>query len=66
MASDLPVVVSTKAGISEFLSNGVDSLVLSEPENPLLLREILSRLAQDPELRQNLAQNATQTAARLS
>lgn len=66
MASGLPVVVSTNAGISEYLSDGVDSLLLREPENPVLLCEILSRLAQDSELRRNLGQNATQTAARLS
>ena len=66
MASGLPVVVSTKAGISEYLSDGVDSLLLPEPENPLSLCEILSRLAQDSELRRNLGQNATQTAMRLS
>ena len=56
MASGLPVVVSTKAGISEYLSDGVDSLLLPEPENPLPLCEILSRLAQDSELRRNLGQ----------
>ena len=66
MACGLPVVVSTKAGISDYLSDGVDSLLLSEPENPVPLCEILSRLAQDSELRRNLGQNATQTAARLS
>ena len=62
----LPGVVSTKAGISEYLSDGVDSLLLTEPENLLSLCETLSRLAQDPELRRNLGQNAVQTAARLS
>jgi glycosyltransferase involved in cell wall biosynthesis len=66
MASGLPVVVSTKAGISEYLSDGVDSLLLPELENPLPLCDILSRLAQDSELRRNLGQNATQTATRLS
>lgn len=66
MACGLPVVVSTRAGISEYLSDGVDSLLISEPENPSPLSEILSRLAQDPELRRNLGKNAVQTASRLS
>jgi UDP-glucose:(heptosyl)LPS alpha-1,3-glucosyltransferase len=66
MACGLPVVVSTKAGISDYLSDGVDSLFLSQPENPLALSEILSRLVSDSELCRSLGQNATQTAARLS
>lgn len=66
MACALPVVVSTKAGISEYLSDGIDSLLISEPDNLLALCEILSRLAQDHELRWSLGQSAAQTAARFS
>ena len=66
MACGLPVVVSTHAGISEYLSDGIDSLLFPEPENSSLLCELLSRLAQDPDLRCSLGQNAVQTAARLS
>jgi UDP-glucose:(heptosyl)LPS alpha-1,3-glucosyltransferase len=66
MACGLPVVVSTKAGISDYLIDCVDSLLLSQPENPVPLCEILSRLASDSELCRNLGRKATQTAARLS
>lgn len=66
MACGLPVVISTMAGISEYLTDGVDSLLLSEPQNPVPLCQILSRLAQDPEFRLSLGRKATETAARLS
>jgi len=65
-ACGLPVVVSTKAGISDYLSDGIDGLLLPEPDNSLSLCKILSRLAQDAELRSTLGQNAAHTAARLS
>ena len=66
MACGLPVVVSTMAGISEYLTDGVDSLLLPEPQNPVPLCQILSRLAQDPEFCVSLGRKATEAAARLS
>jgi glycosyltransferase involved in cell wall biosynthesis len=62
MACGVPVIVSAKAGVSEFLMEGDDAMLLVEPTDVDLLQRILSRLLQDKELRGKLATNGAKTA----
>jgi UDP-glucose:(heptosyl)LPS alpha-1,3-glucosyltransferase len=66
MSCGLPVVVSPHAGVSEWLTNAQDSIVLNDPENVEELSDAIRMLAQDSALRQTIAANALQTAKRFS
>jgi UDP-glucose:(heptosyl)LPS alpha-1,3-glucosyltransferase len=66
MACLLPVIVSLRAGVSEWLKNGFDSLLLSNPEDPGELAEAIRALATDGELRKTLAENGAHTATKFS
>ena len=66
MACGVPVLVSVKAGVSEFLADGVDGILLTEPENAELLAKKLSGLLpgneQGRELREKLGANGEKKA----
>lgn len=62
MACGLPVMVSRAAGLSELLTDGVDSLLLESRWNVQELTEKLSWLVADEALRNRLGQNARTTA----
>ena len=62
MACGLPVIVSVKAGVSEFLTDGEDGILLAEPEDSELLAKILSGLLQSNELREKLGLNGEKKA----
>lgn len=66
MACGLPVVVSPRAGVSEWLTNGFDALVLKDPENAAELAGAIRSLATGAQLRNTLAENAVATAHKLS
>ena len=66
MACGLPVIVSPKAGVSEWLTNSFDALLLKDPENTGELAEAIRTLATGTELRKTLAENAVTTARKFS
>ena len=68
MAHGLPVVVSAEryCGISGLLTNGVNALILSSPDNVQELADSLSTIIDDAALHQRLANAARQFASGLS
>jgi UDP-glucose:(heptosyl)LPS alpha-1,3-glucosyltransferase len=66
MACGRPVIVSPKAGVSEWLTNGFDALKLKDPENAEELAEAIRALAKGSPLRRVLQENAAATAKKLS
>lgn len=66
MACGVPVLVSTSAGISEHITDGVNGLLLCNPGDVGELSGALRRLFDDPGLASTLAANALSTADALS
>jgi UDP-glucose:(heptosyl)LPS alpha-1,3-glucosyltransferase len=66
MACALPVIVSPKAGVSEWLTNGFDALLLKDAENTGELAEAIRALATGAQLRRTLGENAVATASKFS
>jgi UDP-glucose:(heptosyl)LPS alpha-1,3-glucosyltransferase len=66
MSCGLPVIVSPRAGVSEWLTTAKDSIVLNDPEKAEELSAAIQKLAQDPSARNAMAANAIQTAKKLS
>ncbi len=66
MACGLPVVVSRQTGISDYIADGVDGILLDAPEDPRALADALSLLLQQPELLRSLGENAARKAAQFS
>lgn len=66
MACGLPVIVSRAAGVSEHLTDGLDSILLQEPGDVDVLARQLDRLLTDEGLRKRLGQEARKTAEGLS
>ena len=62
MACGLPVIVSSRAGASELITNGIDGLILDDPMNAESLAAMIRRLYEDPELRFRLGRGASETA----
>lgn len=61
MASELPIIVSQKAGASEILTHGIDAFIIQDPHDP---SEIAQRLTffQDEICRANMGKAARLTA----
>ena len=66
MACGLPVIVSPRAGVSEWLTNGFDALLLKDPENAAELAEAVRALGSGSPLCKTLAENAVLTAHKFS
>jgi UDP-glucose:(heptosyl)LPS alpha-1,3-glucosyltransferase len=66
MACGLPVAVSIRAGVSEWIEDGVSGVLLQTPEDPSELSAALRRLIQDPARRTQLGERAAGTAKTLS
>jgi UDP-glucose:(heptosyl)LPS alpha-1,3-glucosyltransferase len=66
MSCGLPVIVSPRAGVSEWLTDSHDSVVLKNPENAEELSAAIRKLARDPAARDAMAANAIQTAKKFS
>jgi glycosyltransferase involved in cell wall biosynthesis len=62
MACGLPVIVSSRAGVSELIMDGVDGIVLKDPKDVISLAKAISGLHGDPALRNTLGENAERTA----
>jgi glycosyltransferase involved in cell wall biosynthesis len=62
MACGLPVIVSSHAGVSEIVRDGVDGLILKDPTDPEELARLLQLLHADDGLRECLSQNAPHKA----
>lgn len=66
MACGLPVILSSSAGMSEHITDGVDGLLLRNPRDAGELASALQRLLVDSALCSAIGSNATKTAALLS
>jgi len=66
MASGLPVIVSSAAGVSEHLTDGLDAIVLQDPGDVESLVRQLDLLTSNEALRNTLGDRARQTAERFS
>ena len=66
MACGLPVIVSPRAGVSEWLTGDFDALLLKDPENAGELADAIRALATGAQLRGMLAENAVGTARKFS
>ncbi len=63
MACGLPIILSSSAGMSDYLKDGADSLVLRNPRDANELAAALQRLLADSSLRATIGTNATPAAA---
>jgi glycosyltransferase involved in cell wall biosynthesis len=66
MACGLPVVMSAKAGASEFMSDGVDGFILNDPSDAASLASIVRKLYADPQLRDRIGAKANETARKFT
>ncbi|MGH9716608.1 MAG: glycosyltransferase family 4 protein [Candidatus Acidiferrales bacterium] len=66
MACGLPAIVSSRAGVSEFITNGVDGLILDDPTDAAALASMIRRLYEDGDLRDRLGAKASETARQFS
>jgi glycosyltransferase involved in cell wall biosynthesis len=66
MACGMPPIISSSAGISEWIQSGVDGLVIKDPRDPRELARALRNLLLDPESMQRMGKNAARRAATLS
>jgi len=63
MASGLPVITSSQAGVSELITDGIDGLLLQDPRSDESLARLIGNLYDDPALRSRLGQNGAKTAS---
>jgi len=66
MASGLPVITSRLAGASDFMNDGVDSLLLNDPSDINDLAAKIGLLLSNAELRKTMGEQARKTAENLS
>ena len=62
MACGLTVITSVKAGVSEFITESVDSFVLKDPKDVATLARHLKDLYENPDMRLRIGENARRTA----
>ena len=62
MACGLPVVASSRAGVTEIVSHGVNGIVLRDPEDAVEIADVLKSLLTDAELRRRLGEEGARTA----
>lgn len=66
MACGVPAIVSSQAGVSEVITDGVDGFVLDDPRDSARLADLIAQLYRNPDLRQRIAQAAGNTARQYS
>jgi UDP-glucose:(heptosyl)LPS alpha-1,3-glucosyltransferase len=64
MACGLAVITSVTNGTAEIITDGVDGLIVQDPNDAEELAAQIRRLCQDPNLRRQLGENAARTALR--
>jgi UDP-glucose:(heptosyl)LPS alpha-1,3-glucosyltransferase len=62
MACGLPVIVSKENGASEIITDGIDGLILKDPQDASGLASMIGRLSCDPEFRRKMGENAAAAA----
>ena len=62
MSCGLPVITSIHNGGSQIITQGVDGFVLGDVDDSDALSDLLQRLAQQPDLRRRVGENAARTA----
>ncbi len=62
MACGLPVIMSSRAGASAFITDGMDGLILQDPTDASALAAMLRKLYESPELRDRIGQKAEATS----
>lgn len=62
MACGLPVIVSSTNGASEIIDDGVDGLILQDARDAASLSQMIRRLYEDKNFREQLGNNAARTA----
>ena len=66
MASGLPVIVSIENGTFEIITDGVDGLILQDPNDASTLASMIRNLYENEEIRIRLGQKAAETAAQFT
>ncbi|HWH59769.1 MAG TPA: glycosyltransferase family 4 protein [Terriglobales bacterium] len=66
MACGLPTIVSSRAGVSEIVTHGIDALVLNDPESPSELDVLIAQIYGHKEYREQLSRNAVKTASQFT
>jgi UDP-glucose:(heptosyl)LPS alpha-1,3-glucosyltransferase len=61
MACGVPVIVSSAAGVSEIITDGVDGLILKDPKDAMTLATMIRRLYEDEAFRTRLGEKAAVT-----
>jgi len=62
MACGAPAIVSSRAGVSELISDGVDGFVLDDPRDSAKLAGLVALLCSDAGLRERMGEAAAHTA----
>ena len=62
MACGIPAIVSSRAGVSELITDGVNGFVLDDPEDSARLADLIALLVSSESLRSKIADAAVQTA----
>ena len=65
LALGKPTIVTRSPALAEYVTDGVDT-ILVEPHQPAELRNAIEKLLADPVLRESLATNARRTAERFT
>jgi len=62
MACGVPTIVSSQAGVSEIITDGVDGFILNDPQDSAQLAELIALLYGNEGLRQRMGEAAAETA----
>lgn len=62
MACGLPVITSINNGGSQIITESMDGFILKDADDSIALADLLRRLAQQPDLRSRVGENAARTA----
>jgi glycosyltransferase involved in cell wall biosynthesis len=66
MACGLAVITSVNNGGSQIITEGIDGFIVPDPNDSIALAALLRRLAQRPDLRTRVGENAARTAQQYS
>jgi glycosyltransferase involved in cell wall biosynthesis len=63
MACGVPSIVSSQAGVSEIITEGVDGFILEDPQGSGKLAELIKLICGNEALREKMGEAAARTAA---